>query len=211
MYKPQRAGRVSFAELLDAVAAVSPELRVRFTSPHPKEFSDEVLQVSLLGVVGQLYEGSPAALALAVKLACALSYRTGAMCCSAPVEMARWCSTGPAYSAHARRLLREDVKQHALFLCLLLLICINPPSIAVHRCCSGPAQGMAWSLAPHRQLRQQLTAHHAWHGPQLLRAGGSDFHLALKDAGSPRSVHVDRHTACRLPVPNPKRSHGQPG
>ena len=122
VYKPQRAGRVSFAELLDAVAAVSPELRVRFTSPHPKEFSDKVLQVSLLGVVGQLYEGSPAALALAVKLACALSCRTGAMCCSAPVEMARWCSTGPAYSAHARRLLREDVKQHALFLCLLLLI-----------------------------------------------------------------------------------------
>ena len=55
VYKPQRAGRVSFADLLDAVAAVSPELRVRFTSPHPKEFSDEVLQVSLLGVVGQLY------------------------------------------------------------------------------------------------------------------------------------------------------------
>ena len=45
VYKPRRAGKVSFAELLDAVAGVSPELRVRFTSPHPKDFSDDVLQV----------------------------------------------------------------------------------------------------------------------------------------------------------------------
>lgn len=46
VYKPKRTGTVSFAELLDAVASVDPEMRIRFTSPHPKEFSDEVLQVS---------------------------------------------------------------------------------------------------------------------------------------------------------------------
>lgn len=46
VYKPKRSGTVSFAELLDAVASVDPEMRIRFTSPHPKEFSDEVLQVS---------------------------------------------------------------------------------------------------------------------------------------------------------------------
>ena len=45
MYKPQRSGAVSFAQLLDAVASVDPEMRIRFTSPHPKEFSDEVLKV----------------------------------------------------------------------------------------------------------------------------------------------------------------------
>ena len=45
VYKPRRTGRVSFAELLDSVAGVSPELRIRFTSPHPKDFSDEVLRV----------------------------------------------------------------------------------------------------------------------------------------------------------------------
>ncbi|GAB4822700.1 hypothetical protein N2152v2_009746 [Parachlorella kessleri] len=45
VYKPRRDGTVSFAELLDRVAAADPEMRVRFTSPHPKDFSDEVLQV----------------------------------------------------------------------------------------------------------------------------------------------------------------------
>ena len=44
MYKPQREGATSFAQLLAAVAAIDPEMRVRFTSPHPKDFSDEVLQ-----------------------------------------------------------------------------------------------------------------------------------------------------------------------
>ena len=46
MYKPQRTGAVQFAELLDAVASVDPEMRIRFTSPHPKDFSDDVLRVS---------------------------------------------------------------------------------------------------------------------------------------------------------------------
>lgn len=45
MYKPRRDGAASFAELLDAVACVDPEMRVRFTSPHPKDFSDDVLRV----------------------------------------------------------------------------------------------------------------------------------------------------------------------
>ena len=47
MYKPRREGAVPFAQLLQAVAQVSPELRVRFTSPHPKDFSDEVLEVRI--------------------------------------------------------------------------------------------------------------------------------------------------------------------
>ncbi|DBA70565.1 TPA: hypothetical protein ACH3X2_011957 [Trebouxia sp. C0005] len=45
VYKPQRSGAVQFAELLDAVASVDPEMRIRFTSPHPKDFSDDVLKV----------------------------------------------------------------------------------------------------------------------------------------------------------------------
>ncbi len=45
VYRPNRAGAVPFAELLARVAGVDPEMRVRFTSPHPKEFSDDVLQV----------------------------------------------------------------------------------------------------------------------------------------------------------------------
>ena len=50
VYKPRRAGR-GFAELLDAVAAVDPELRVRFTSPHPKDFSDDVIDVRFLCII----------------------------------------------------------------------------------------------------------------------------------------------------------------
>ncbi len=38
----QLGGR-RFADLLKAVADVDPELRIRFTSPHPKDFSDDVL------------------------------------------------------------------------------------------------------------------------------------------------------------------------
>ena len=45
VYKPQRAGAVQFAEVLDAVSDVDPEMRIRFTSPHPKDFSDDVLKV----------------------------------------------------------------------------------------------------------------------------------------------------------------------
>jgi tRNA A37 methylthiotransferase MiaB len=47
VYVPKREGAVQFAELLARVAAVDPEMRVRFTSPHPKDFSDDVLQVRI--------------------------------------------------------------------------------------------------------------------------------------------------------------------
>lgn len=37
--------RVNFAQLLERVALVSPELRIRFSTSHPKDITDEVLQV----------------------------------------------------------------------------------------------------------------------------------------------------------------------
>ena len=52
VYKPRRAGAASFAELLDAVAGVDPEMRIRFTSPHPKDFGDDVLQVCACAFIG---------------------------------------------------------------------------------------------------------------------------------------------------------------
>ncbi|XP_038078177.1 mitochondrial tRNA methylthiotransferase CDK5RAP1-like [Patiria miniata] len=44
IYKPKTGGR-RFADLLEKVAQVDPEMRVRFTSPHPKDFPDEVLHL----------------------------------------------------------------------------------------------------------------------------------------------------------------------
>ncbi len=41
IYKVSHVG-VRFAELLDRVSDVDPEMRIRFTSPHPKDFPDEV-------------------------------------------------------------------------------------------------------------------------------------------------------------------------
>lgn len=38
-----RQGEVTFARLLEKVAAISPELRVRFSTSHPKDITDEVL------------------------------------------------------------------------------------------------------------------------------------------------------------------------
>lgn len=40
-----KQGGLRFVDLLDEVSAISPELRVRFTSPHPKDFPKEVLQL----------------------------------------------------------------------------------------------------------------------------------------------------------------------
>ncbi|XP_071875230.1 CDK5RAP1-like protein [Bombus fervidus] len=44
VYKNKKGGR-RFAELLDEVSRINPEMRIRFTSPHPKDFPDEVLQL----------------------------------------------------------------------------------------------------------------------------------------------------------------------
>ena len=43
MYRLRDGHGARFADLLRAVAQVDPELRIRFTSPHPKDFPDEVL------------------------------------------------------------------------------------------------------------------------------------------------------------------------
>ena len=44
IYKLKRGGAVLFADLLDSVARACPEMRIRYTSPHPKDFGDDVLQ-----------------------------------------------------------------------------------------------------------------------------------------------------------------------
>lgn len=44
VYKTKKGG-IRFAELLERVAQAVPDVRIRFTSPHPKDFPDEVLQV----------------------------------------------------------------------------------------------------------------------------------------------------------------------
>jgi tRNA A37 methylthiotransferase MiaB len=44
VYVPSRNQEYDFAKLLKDVCAISPELRVRFTSPHPKDFPDNLLQ-----------------------------------------------------------------------------------------------------------------------------------------------------------------------
>ncbi|XP_073539959.1 mitochondrial tRNA methylthiotransferase CDK5RAP1 [Phyllobates terribilis] len=42
IYKPKQGG-LRFVDLLDQVSRIDPEMRIRFTSPHPKDFPDEVL------------------------------------------------------------------------------------------------------------------------------------------------------------------------
>lgn len=44
VYKPKTGG-LPFSVLLQSVAEAVPEMRIRFTSPHPKDFSDEVLHI----------------------------------------------------------------------------------------------------------------------------------------------------------------------
>lgn len=41
IYKNKHGG-LRFACLLDQVSRIDPEMRIRFTSPHPKDFPDEV-------------------------------------------------------------------------------------------------------------------------------------------------------------------------
>ncbi|XP_066526676.1 CDK5 regulatory subunit-associated protein 1 isoform X2 [Hoplias malabaricus] len=44
VYRAKQGG-LRFTELLDRVSLVDPTMRIRFTSPHPKDFPDEVLQL----------------------------------------------------------------------------------------------------------------------------------------------------------------------
>ncbi|PZC73822.1 hypothetical protein B5X24_HaOG208748 [Helicoverpa armigera] len=44
VYKAKKGG-MRFADLLDKVSAVDPEMRIRFTAAHPKDFPEEVLQI----------------------------------------------------------------------------------------------------------------------------------------------------------------------
>lgn len=45
VYKVKKGG-LRFADLLEEVANINLEMRIRFTSPHPKDFPDEVIHVS---------------------------------------------------------------------------------------------------------------------------------------------------------------------
>ncbi|KAK2577475.1 hypothetical protein KPH14_003575 [Odynerus spinipes] len=44
VYKNKKGG-LRFSDLLDKVSLINPEMRIRFTSPHPKDFPDEVLEL----------------------------------------------------------------------------------------------------------------------------------------------------------------------
>lgn len=44
----KKQGGLRFADLLDRVSLIDPDMRIRFTSPHPKDFPDEVSQLLTL-------------------------------------------------------------------------------------------------------------------------------------------------------------------
>ncbi|XP_016531277.1 mitochondrial tRNA methylthiotransferase CDK5RAP1 isoform X2 [Poecilia formosa] len=44
VYRAKQGG-LRFSDLLDLVSRIDPDMRIRFTSPHPKDFPDEVLQL----------------------------------------------------------------------------------------------------------------------------------------------------------------------
>jgi len=44
-YKLRDGSGVRFAELMDRVSDIAPEVRFRFTSPHPKDFPDSFIDV----------------------------------------------------------------------------------------------------------------------------------------------------------------------
>ncbi|XP_004068980.1 CDK5 regulatory subunit-associated protein 1 isoform X1 [Oryzias latipes] len=44
VYKPKQGG-LRFSDLLERASRVNPHMRIRFTSPHPKDFPDEVLEL----------------------------------------------------------------------------------------------------------------------------------------------------------------------
>lgn len=41
VYRTKQGGH-RFSDLLDKVSQIDPDMRIRFTSPHPKDFPDEV-------------------------------------------------------------------------------------------------------------------------------------------------------------------------
>ena len=45
MFKARGGSGARFADLLDKVSLIAPEVRFRFTSPHPKDFPDPVLDI----------------------------------------------------------------------------------------------------------------------------------------------------------------------
>ena len=45
MFKLRDGGGARFADLMDMVSDAAPEIRFRFTSPHPKDFPDSILDV----------------------------------------------------------------------------------------------------------------------------------------------------------------------
>ncbi|MEQ2174289.1 CDK5 regulatory subunit associated protein 1, partial [Goodea atripinnis] len=45
-----KQGGLRFSDLLDQVSRVDPDMRIRFTSPHPKDFPDEVCHTGHLPV-----------------------------------------------------------------------------------------------------------------------------------------------------------------
>lgn len=47
IYKLKSGGR-RFSHLLDQVSRIDPDMRIRFTSPHPKDFPDEVWKSRML-------------------------------------------------------------------------------------------------------------------------------------------------------------------
>lgn len=44
VYKTKKGG-MRFADLLDKVSSVDPEMRIRFTAAHPKDFPEEVIEI----------------------------------------------------------------------------------------------------------------------------------------------------------------------
>lgn len=51
IYQTKRGG-LRFSDLLDQVSRIDPDVRIRFTSPHPKDFPDEVFALICFSCFG---------------------------------------------------------------------------------------------------------------------------------------------------------------